>query len=78
MTDVQTETRPPEGLLTNGLHSRIICEDVEKVNFLSRKLRALLPFSHRSFEKKQQNHECKIGENVNMTPVTVNNLANSG
>ena len=54
VTDVQTETQPPKGLITNGIHSRIICEDVAKNrNFLSRKLRALLPFSHRSFEKKQ-------------------------
>ena len=42
VTNVQTETQSPKCLISNGLHSRIICEDVAKIrNFLSRKLRAL-------------------------------------
>ena len=58
----------------NGLNSRTILEDVAtNQNFPSHKLRALLHFSHISFEKKKHmkaNSECKIGGNVNMTPVT--------
>ena len=60
LTDVQTETQSPKGLISNGLHSRIICEDVAKNrNFLSHKLRVPLQFFHRVSDKlAHKNKSC--------------------
>ena len=58
VTDVQTRTQSPNWLINNGLQIRIIPEDVAKNrNFLSKKMRALLQFSHKSSEKKTQKNE---------------------
>ena len=55
VTDVQTETQSHKYSINNGLHIRNIPEDVaKKRNFLSKQMRALLQFSHKSSEKKTQ------------------------